>query len=180
MEVKSNWIKIKETLKKGFASHTPNSVAMNENLHQSSKTVFCIINSFCFSSKDKCKVSQALIAYLANLSIKSVSRAVKELQTQGHIKIQHSKGECCTYIVVEKFAQNIENEIRKRIDQAKEFINEKKNKKNKNYKEQKQSNWSNLENQRNYDYDDLEKKLLGWNEPTVDRFGVEYQQMCLT
>lgn len=171
MEIKPSWAKLKNTLRDSYTAYIPNQIFIDERLHASSIKVFGIINSLCFGSKSDCYPSQALIAFLANISIKTVSRAIKELKICGYIKVQFRKGFSCIYTIIDKFARNVVNTIKNRANSTKEKKQDK--------KQRKQNTWNYPERNYSNDYlDNLEKRLLGW-DIQQDLNGNLYEQGCI-
>jgi DNA-binding transcriptional regulator GbsR (MarR family) len=174
--------KLKETLKKGYINFLPNEILLDSRLHSSSVKVYCILSMVSFADKCSCHYSQRTLSEIVGLSIKTIGRCLKELTTYNYIKKQFRLGETCIYTLVHKFAQTITNKIKDKAAKAKEFIQNKKDKKNgsnKSFpKSEKPSNFNNYP-QREYDFDSLEKQLLGWSQPETTQFNETYQQALL-
>jgi DNA-binding transcriptional MocR family regulator len=171
--------KLKETLKQGYVNFLPNEILLDSRLHASSVKIFCILSAVSFADNFTSFYSQKTLAFLADFSVRTISRAIKELVSCGYIKKQFRLGETSIITLVHKFAQTVTNTIKDKVNKAKEKIKgNKDNNKKGNFKSEKQSTFNNFE-QRTYNFDELEKKLLGWDQPKVDQFGVEYSQGLL-
>lgn len=179
--LQARWEKLKEILKQGYINFLPNQILLDSRLHASSIKVYALLSAASFSTKFTCFYSQKLLAYLGDLSVKTISRAIKELKLAGYINVQYRKGETCIYTLVHKFAQTVTNNIKNKNESKKEEAKNSftKNKKNKGFDKKEKPNTFNNFEQRSYDFDSLEKQLLGWETPKENQFGEIFQQALL-
>jgi len=132
---------------KGFSTFY-NEVMYNKNLTTTDKAVFCAFSTFCFNS-DKCFPSQRKVAEMLNICVRTVQRSLNRLVAEGYITIERKLGSVNIYTLLKPVIDKGVKQVKETISKVKSTYNKKKNKFH-NY------------NQRDYDMEELEKKLLGW------------------
>lgn len=152
----------------GFTAYE-NEFIHNNNLSDGAYRLATILSTFRFQNKNgtfnECIASQSLLSRIMKRSVRSIQRYLRELKTKGYINIIRRGSTSNKY----EFIKEIKRYIDASIKQAKEKANAhveylrqtygyKKANKSKN-----KGNWNNYE-QRTYDFDDLERKLLGWDK----------------
>lgn len=186
-EIKDSWIKLKQTLSEGYNNFLPNSVVLNPNLHSSSIKVYAVLGMLSMGNKTECYPSYRLLSFLTGYSCKTIYRCIKELETNLLIKVRRTLGEVSIYTLVAKFANNVKNAIKSKVEKAKEAIQDKKNKKNGSNKafdrneKPKKDNFNNY-SQREYSdeyFQYIEAVHNKWTEPQTTQFNEVYQQALL-
>ncbi len=132
---------------KGFSTFY-NEVMYNKNLTTTDKAVFCAFSTFCFNS-DKCFPSQRKVAEMLNICVRTVQRSLNRLVAEGYITIERKLGSVNIYTLLKPVIDKSVKQVKETISKVKSTYNKKKNKFH-NY------------NQRDYDMEELEKKLLVW------------------
>ncbi len=132
---------------KGFTTFY-NEVMYNKSLSTTDKAVFCAFSTFCFNS-DKCFPSQRKVAEMLNICVRTVQRSLKRLVSEGYITIERKLGSVNIYTLLKPIIDKSVQQVKTTMNKAKSTYNKKKNKFH-NY------------NQRDYNMEELEKKLLGW------------------
>ena len=136
---------------KGFTTFY-NEVMHNKSLTTTDKSVFCSFSTFCFNGSNKCFPSQRKIAEMLNICVRTVQRSLKRLVTEGYITVERKLGSVNIYTLLKPI-------IYKSVGQVKSTISKVKN----TYNNSKKKNKFKSYEQREYDFEDLEKKLLGWD-----------------
>jgi DNA-binding transcriptional regulator YhcF (GntR family) len=134
-------------MSKGFTTFY-NEVMYNKSLSTTDKAVFCAFSTFCFNN-DKCFPSQRKVAEMLNICVRTVQRSLKRLVSEGYIKIERKLGSVNIYTLLKPIIDKSVQQVKTTMNKAKSTYNKKKNKFH-NY------------NQRDYNMEELEKKLLGW------------------
>lgn len=132
---------------KGFSTFY-NEVIYNKNLSTTDKAVFCAFSTFCFNS-DKCFPSQKKVADILNICVRTVQRSLKRLISEGYITIERRQGSVNIYTLLKPIIYKGVEQVKTAMNKAKSTYNKKKNK------------FHSYE-QRDYNMEELEKKLLGW------------------
>lgn len=132
---------------KGFSTFY-NEVMYNKNLTTTDKAVFCAFSTFCFNS-DKCFPSQRKVAEMLNICVRTVQKSLNRLVAEGYITIERKLGSVNIYTLLKPVIDKSVKQVKETISKVKSTYNKKKNKFH-NY------------NQRDYDMEELEKKLLVW------------------
>lgn len=65
----------------------PNGVISDKNISHGAFRLYCILNSYCYGSKDSCFPSQNTLAQRMNKCIRTIQRYLRELMENGIIKI---------------------------------------------------------------------------------------------
>ncbi|MFL0198289.1 helix-turn-helix domain-containing protein [Clostridium sp. WILCCON 0269] len=113
--------------------------------------IYSFLNSMCFGKKDKCFPSQSYIAKKLRICVRTIQRGLKELVQAGLIKVKRRGSMSNVYYILDKVVLN----------------SKLKNKDNSNENNSKgKSKIGSFDNfkPREYDFNDLEKKLLGWDD----------------
>lgn len=127
---------------------------ITSNISDGAFRLYCMLNSMCYGEKNTCFPGQSYLAEKLNKSIRTIQRYLKELVQAKMIKIKHRGSISNVYTIVNKVTSTIENAVKN----AKKTYNNYFKKKDKgNYKK---TNFNDYE-QRNYNYNNLEKILLG-------------------
>lgn len=133
----------------GF-TNVNNDVMTNSNISCGARTLYFILNSYCFGDKTKCFPSQATLSKVIGKSVRTVQRYLVELKENGLILIKNRGYLTNIYTILNKVVVN------PTVKKVKEKVNNLKNKYSK-----KQDHFNDFE-QRQYDFNELEKQLLGW------------------
>lgn len=139
------------------------------NLSGQAFKLYIILKSYCFSGKTCCFPSQETLSKRLNKSVRTVQRALKELSSAGLIKIKRRGSTSNVYELTLKSqpkdikGENIHDKLNSIIS-----LYGSKNNKNYNHKSKYRTNnyqsrkdYFNNFQQRKYDFDKLEKMLLG-------------------
>lgn len=132
---------------KGFTTFY-NEVMYNKSLSTTDKAVFCTFSTFCFNS-DKCFPSQRKVAEMLNICVRTVQRSLKRLVSEGYITIERKLGSVNIYTLLKPIIDKSVQQVKTAMNKAKSTYNKKKTK------------FHSYE-QRDYNMEELEKKLLGW------------------
>lgn len=127
-----------------------NDVIQNKNISVGAKSLYFLLSSYCFADKKECFPSQKTLAEQLNKSVRTIQRWLKELEENGLIQIKNRGYLTNLYTILKKIY------INPTVKKVKEKVNTLKNKYSK-----KQDHFNNFE-QRDYNYNELEKQLLGW------------------
>ena len=129
-----------------------NNLIIDADLPDSAYRLYNLMLSMCYGEKDTIYPSIAYLAEKLNKSVKTIGRNLKILKDRGLI-ISRRRGSISNlYTLVKK---TMETKAEKLVNKIKsKFIKPKFNKK--------PSTFNDYE-QRSYDFDELEKKLLGWD-----------------
>ncbi|MCB2299618.1 helix-turn-helix domain-containing protein [Clostridium tagluense] len=123
----------------------------DSNLNNTDKTLYIVLQSICWGDKDSCFPSQKTLSQAINRSIRTIQRSLKKLKQLGYILVELRIGTSNIYTMLKKIiSQKSEKAVKKVNELRQKFGNKKK-----------QDNWNDYP-QRDYDFDKLEKKLLGW------------------
>jgi hypothetical protein len=150
-------------------------VPVNDKLHYISKLPSRLRGaaSFVYDALEL-HVNNNLIAYVSQDTLATetgytrqwVCYILGKLHEIGLIhKIRKGLNKANEYILVAK--QNLIQKLSEYMEAKKEELKEQHGNGKQNYKSAKNDNFNNFE-QREYDYDDLERKLLGWNDPLLE------------
>ncbi len=134
-------------MSKGFTTFY-NEVMYNKSLSTTDKAVFCAFSTFCFNS-DKCFPSQRKVAEMLNICVRTVQRSLKRLVSEGYITIERKLGSVNIYTLLKPVIDKTVTTVKTAMNKAKSNYNKKKNK-------------FHSYQQRDYNMEELEKKLLGW------------------
>ncbi|WP_346878987.1 helix-turn-helix domain-containing protein [Clostridium sp. UBA7791] len=134
-------------MSKGFTTFY-NEVMYNKSLSTTDKAVFCAFSTFCFNS-DKCFPSQRKVAEMLNICVRTVQRSLKRLVSEGYITIERKLGSVNIYTLLKPVIDKTVTTVKTAMNKVKNTYNIKKNK------------FHSYE-QRDYNMEELEKKLLGW------------------
>lgn len=135
-------------MSKGFTTFY-NEVMYNQSLSTTDKAVFMSFSTFCYNGNNKCFPSQKKIADMLNICVRTVQRSLKRLVVEGYITIERKLGSVNIYTLLKPMIDKAVEQVKTTITRVKNTYNKKKNK-FKSYE------------QREYDMEDLERKLLGW------------------
>ncbi|WP_125153610.1 helix-turn-helix domain-containing protein [Clostridium rectalis] len=114
---------------------------LEKNLSDGAFKLYVILMSYCYGYKDSCYPSEKTLAKRLKRSLRSVTRYIKELREKGAITVIKREGGGNEYKIIGKIQLRNYNMLKKSINnKADRFID---------YQ------------QRSYDYDKLEKYLLG-------------------
>ncbi|WP_070109936.1 helix-turn-helix domain-containing protein [Clostridium acetireducens] len=119
---------------------------LNKKISSGAFKLYFILSSYCFGEKNICFPSQKYLAKKLDKSTRTVQRYTKELRECGLIEIEKGRRGINNYKVM-YFKKSI----------YKNVVN-----KNKNFSKKNKSNVFCSFPQRSYDFEALEKKLLGW------------------
>lgn len=128
-----------------------NEIMLDPKLSTGSRTLYFILSSYCYADKTECFPSQSTLAKQLGKSIRQIQRYLKELVENKIISIKNRGHLTNVYKMLQKVI------INKAVTKVKSTISRVKQ----SYKNKKKSNWDNFE-QRDYNYEELERKLLGW------------------
>lgn len=134
----------------GF-TNVNNDVMTSSKLSVGARTLYFILNSYCYNTKTECFPSQVTLSKVLGKSIRTVQRYLIELKENGLIAIKNRGYLTNIYTILSKVC------INPAVKKVKEQVNTLKNK----YSKKKKDNFNNFE-QRQYNYNELEKQLLGW------------------
>lgn len=126
------------------------------NISNGSYRLATLLLSMCYAEKDACYPSQKYLAKKLNRSVRTIQRYLKELY-ENNIIAKRRRGHLTNvYTVLVKKAKEVVNRV-------KEKVNKNKYVKKTNYakKELRFNNFT-QRNRSEEDWDNLEKKLLGW------------------
>lgn len=127
-----------------------NNLITNTDLPDSTYRLYCFLLSMCYGDKNTCYPSIAYLSQKLNKSVKTIGRNLKILKDKGLIVARRRGSISNVYTLVKKV---INTSVEKSINIIKEkFSNIKYAKK--------QGAWNDYP-QRNYNFDELEKGLLG-------------------
>lgn len=135
-----------------------NNNIITANISHIALRVYLLLLSMCFGDKDYCFPSQAYIAEKLHVSVRTVQRALKELEKIGYIKIKRRGSISNLYTVLNKVVSNTVNSLKETVNKAKNSVKNKN--KTKTAKTGKFDNFT----QRNYNFKNLEDMLLGNKE----------------
>lgn len=139
------------------------------NLSGQAFKLYIILKSYCFSGKTSCFPSQETLSKRLNKSVRTVQRALKELSSAGLIKIKRRGSTSNVYeLTMKSQSKDIKGEnIHDKLNSIISLYGSKNNK-NYNHKSKYRTNnyqsrkdYFNNFQQRKYDFDKLEKMLLG-------------------
>lgn len=139
------------------------SVAIS-TISDNANRVYDYLASKCYGNKDNCFPAQATIALATHRSVRTVQRGLYELVRAGIIKITRRGSTSNLYTLLNKIklqANKIYNSTVKKVEETIRKV------KNSSYSNKKTSTFNNFK-QRDYDFDDLERKLLGWDKENYD------------
>lgn len=126
-------------------------VIADPTLTTTDKAVFMALSTFCYNGKDTCFPSYKTLGAMLGLSTRTIGRSIKKLKEVGYVKVQRNLGYVNIYTLFKPVIESGVTKVKETITKAKNtYNNSKKKNKFKNY------------NQREYDFEDLERKLLGW------------------
>lgn len=146
---------------------------LNYNISQGALKLYFILESMCFGDKIECFPSQQYLARKMSRSIRTVQRYLKEL-IENNIILKKRRGSISNiYIVIPKKNNTITNNT---ADKMKPFKSSNNKSKTTTYSDKTYSrksvtrtlkgpNWNTEE--RNYNFDKLEKMLLGYQDYNV-------------
>ena len=124
-------------------------VVADQRLSTTDKAVFMALSTFAFNGKDTCFPSQKTIANMLNICTRTVQRSIKKLKEVGYVKVERNLGYVNLYTLFKPIIESGVTKAKEIITRAKSTYNKKKNK------------FHSYE-QRDYNMEELEKKLLGW------------------
>ncbi|WP_291583415.1 helix-turn-helix domain-containing protein [Clostridium sp. UBA6640] len=128
------------------------NVVLNYNISDGAFKLHFLLQSMCYGDKLQCFPSQGYLANILRKSVRTIQRYLNELITAGIIKKQRRGSTSNLYTITLK-VDPIEH-------QKNSFFKKNKNVKSKNIKAKKESLWNKIPS-RNYNFDSLEKMLLG-------------------
>ncbi|WP_346913839.1 helix-turn-helix domain-containing protein [Clostridium sp.] len=126
-------------------------VIADPTLTTTDKAVFMALSTFAFNGKDTCFPSQKTIANMLNICTRTVQRSLKKLKDVGYVKVERNLGYVNLYTLFKPVIERMVTEVKETITRVKNTYNNSKKNKFTNY------------NQRDYNMEELEKKLLGWD-----------------
>ena len=129
-----------------------NNLITDADLPDSAYRLYNLMLSMCYGEKDTIYPSIAYLAEKLNKSVKTISRNLKILKDRGLIVSRRRGSISNLYTLVKKTMEM----------KAEKLVNKLKSKFTKPKFNKKHSTWDDIP-QRDYDLDDLEKKLLGWD-----------------
>jgi len=129
-----------------------NNLIVDTDLPDSAYRLYNLMLSMCYGDKDTIYPSIKYLADKLNKSVKTISRNLKILKERGLIASRRRGSISNLYTLAKKILQ-IKTE---------KLVNNLKSKINKTKFNKKPSTFCDYE-QRDYDFDDLERKLLGWD-----------------
>lgn len=115
--------------------------------------LYCLLQSYCFGEKDYCYPSQNTLALKLHKSIRTIQRYIQELIQAKLIKKRRRGSISNLYTIIGK---KILQQVDKAVNKARNVYNSHKN----NYKKDKIDAFNDYP-QREYNWDELEKQLLG-------------------
>ena len=124
--------------------------------------LFIEISKCCFGEKDNYALLQSTMAEKLKVCVRTIQRRLKSLVEKGFLSVKRRGHKSSIYTILKGKVESSRKKINDLIAQSTSVqcsnVNNqsKKNKK----KDLKFNNFT----QRTYDYDSLEKQLLGWNE----------------
>jgi len=124
-------------------------VIADQRLSTTDKAVFMALSTFAFNGKDTCFPSQKTVANMLNICTRTVQRSIKKLKEVGYVKVERNLGYVNLYTLFKPIIESGVTKVKTAMNKVKNTYNKKKNKFH-NY------------NQRDYDMEELEKKLLVW------------------
>ena len=135
----------------GFTA-VKNEILTNNKLSVGARTLYSIIASYCYADKNYCFPSQDRLAKdCGKKSTRTIQRYLKELIQANIIKVTRRGHKTNIYTLLQKVI------INKAVTKVKESIAKAKN----TYNNKKYNKFNDYD-QREYDWNELEKKLLGW------------------
>lgn len=127
---------------------------ITSNISNGAFRLYCLLNSMCYGDKNTCYPGQFYLAEKLSKSIRTIQRYLKELVQAKMIKIKHRGSISNVYTIVNKVTSTVKEAVTKA---KKAYDNHFKKKKDNNDKKIKFNDYE----QRNYNYNNLEKMLLG-------------------
>ncbi|MCB2340869.1 helix-turn-helix domain-containing protein [Clostridium estertheticum] len=129
-----------------------NNLIIDTDLPDSAYRLYNLMLSMAYGEKDTCYPSIKYLAEKLNKSVKTIGRNLKILKEKGLI-ISKRRGSISNIYTLVKKTMQVKTE---------KLVNKLKSKFTKPKYKEKRSAFNDYE-QREYDFDELEKKLLGWD-----------------
>ncbi|WP_346886481.1 helix-turn-helix domain-containing protein [Clostridium sp. UBA4395] len=124
-------------------------VIADQQLSTTDKAVFMALSTFCYNGKDTCFPSYKTLGTMLKLSTRTIARSIKKLKEVGYVKVERNLGYVNLYTLFKPIIESGVTKVKETITRVKSNYNKKKNK-------------FHSYQQRDYNMEELEKKLLGW------------------
>lgn len=157
-----------EANRKGH-TYIDNAYLYDTRLTSTEKTVYGILCTACYADKCETIVGQLTIAKAINKSLRTVSRAIKVLKEFKYIIVKRRGSITNITTIVSKKARQLANKVVTPVKKVKERID---TKKDNSYNKSKKNSFNNFK-QRNYNFQELEKQLLGYKEYNAQELNAE-------
>jgi len=143
---------------------------ITSNLSNGAFRVLSFFTSMCFGEKVECYPSQAYIAEKLHRSVKTIQRNINELVKAGCYLQKRRRGSISNVYtilckVVSQKTEGIIKDMRKKYNNSNKYA-------------KKEDTWNHTGSERLYDFDKLEKGLLGYDK-VKDLDGRLYDQVCI-
>lgn len=148
-----------------------NETITNTKISDGAFRLLTFLTSMAYGDKTEVYPSQEYISKNIGKSVRTVQRKLQELRDAKLIEVKRRGSISNVYTIMQKVTQNIHSKAQELVNKAKDACNKSK----KEYKTKKSEGHFNNYEQRSYDFDSLEKKLLGWDVKN-DLDGSEYLQ----
>jgi hypothetical protein len=136
-----------------------NAYLYDTRLTSTEKTVYAILCTACYADKCETTVGQLTVAKAINKSLRTVQRAIKTLKKLRYIQCRRRGSISNITVIVAKQMRKAGEKIVDTVKKVRENINAKKG--NVYPASKKQSTFNSFK-QRNYNFQELEKQLLGY------------------
>lgn len=133
------------------------------NISDGAFRLYIFLNSMCYGDKNSCFPGQSYLAEKLNRSIRTIQRYLKELVQVKMIKIKRRGSISNVYTIINKVASTVEKAVKKAKNAYDNHFKKKKD--NDDIKKTKFNDYE----QRSYNYNNLEKILLGNMEYDPDK-----------
>ena len=145
-----------------------NNLITNLRISDGAYRCYNLLLSMCYGKRNSCYPSIKFMAISVGRSCRTINRYIKELVELGLIAKRRRGSTSNIYTLLQKKTSQVVEKVKEVIDDVKKAYKQKKQ------YHKKESVFNNFP-QREYDYDDLESKLLGWVK-VPDKDGTLYDQ----
>ncbi len=125
-------------------------VVADQRLSTTDKAVFMALSTFCYNGKDTCFPSYKTLGAMLGISTRTIGRSIKKLKEVGYVKVERNLGYVNLYTLFKPIIESVVTKVKETITKVKNTYNNSKKNKFHSYE------------QRDYNMEELEKKLLGW------------------
>lgn len=122
--------------------------------------LYSLLQSMAYRDKITCYPSQKYMAVALRCSVRTIQRALTELKDAGLISIRRRGSISSIYTLLQKKTQQVVQKVKEKVNKAKNTYKGYKNDSYNNYNKNKVDTFNNYP-QREYDWRELENKLLG-------------------